>query len=68
MIGKEKLHVGDPKRTAKPLSRNNQAHLKDKSSTGQSLSAALSASSAHPGRNPHDRKHRKRDNKWPPRR
>jgi len=44
MIGEEKLHVCVPNRVVKPLSRNNQAHPKDKSSTGQSLSVALSAS------------------------
>jgi hypothetical protein len=38
VIGKEKLQIGAPNPIAKPLSRNN-AHLKDKSSSGQSLSA-----------------------------
>ena len=40
MIGKEKLHGYRPKRR-RPLSRNNQARLKDKSSAGQSLPAAF---------------------------
>src|SRR5450631_1888015 len=39
----------------KPLSRNNQAHLKDKSSSGQSLSVGLPASYAHPNRDIRDR-------------
>jgi protein-S-isoprenylcysteine O-methyltransferase Ste14 len=47
MVGKEKLHFGTPDRTARPLSRDNQAHLKDKSSAGQSHLAALPASSAN---------------------
>jgi hypothetical protein len=42
MIGKEKFHFDAPK----SLSRNNQAHLKNKSSSGQSLTGAFSASSA----------------------
>jgi protein-S-isoprenylcysteine O-methyltransferase Ste14 len=45
MILKEKLHAGIQTPFAKPLSRNNQAHLKDKSSSGQSLSLAPLASS-----------------------
>jgi protein-S-isoprenylcysteine O-methyltransferase Ste14 len=36
MIGKEKLHGAAPVTTPMPLSRNNQAHLTDKSSSGQS--------------------------------
>jgi GNAT superfamily N-acetyltransferase len=44
---------GRPRR--EPLSRNNHAHLKDKSSVGQSLSVALSASCGHFDRNPRDR-------------
>jgi methanethiol S-methyltransferase len=45
MIVKEKLHAGIQTPSASPLSRNNQAHLKDKSSSGQSLSPAPAASS-----------------------
>jgi hypothetical protein len=42
VIGKEKLHVAALCCWhAQPASRNNQADLKDKSSTGQSLPAAL---------------------------
>jgi hypothetical protein len=37
IIRKYKLHVRAAVRALKPLSRNNQAHLKDKSSAGQSL-------------------------------
>jgi hypothetical protein len=37
VIRKYKLHVRAAIRGPKPLSRNNQAHLKDKSSAGQSL-------------------------------
>jgi hypothetical protein len=37
IIRKYKLHVRAAIRALKPLSRNNQAHLKDKSSAGQSL-------------------------------
>jgi ubiquinone/menaquinone biosynthesis C-methylase UbiE len=40
----------------KPISWNNHAHLKDKSSSGQSLSVVLWATSAHPGRDPHGRR------------
>src|ERR1017187_315918 len=39
----------------KPVSRNNQAHLKDKSSARQSLSVALTASSAQFDRDRRDR-------------
>jgi hypothetical protein len=55
MIGKDELHVGAPNRGARPPSGNNQAHLKDKSSGAQSLSPALSPSSADPDRDPPDR-------------
>ena len=41
MIVKEKLHVGCPTPQCKPVSRNNQAHLKDKSRRPQSLSRAV---------------------------
>jgi hypothetical protein len=36
-----------PNRRGSPLSRNNHAHLKDKSSAAQGLSVAIPASSAH---------------------
>jgi methanethiol S-methyltransferase len=45
MIGKEKLHVGAANPDYGHASRNNQAPLTDKSSSGQSLSVALPASS-----------------------
>jgi protein-S-isoprenylcysteine O-methyltransferase Ste14 len=48
MTVKEKLHAGIQTPFANPLSRNNQAHLKDKSSCGQSLSPARPASSHIP--------------------
>jgi protein-S-isoprenylcysteine O-methyltransferase Ste14 len=54
MIAKEKLHV-DVQTGLEPVSRNNQAHLKDKSSAKQSLSVALTASSAQFDRDPRDR-------------
>jgi FAD/FMN-containing dehydrogenase len=52
MIPKEKLHVGAPNRVSKPFSGNNQTHLKDKSSAGQSFLLARSASSALLDRDP----------------
>jgi hypothetical protein len=54
MIGKEKMHVGCSN-PVKPLSRNNHAPLKDKSSTSQSLSVAPSASCVHLDRDSRDR-------------
>jgi protein-S-isoprenylcysteine O-methyltransferase Ste14 len=55
MISKKKLHVCALSRTTNTLSRNNQAHLKGKSSSRQSLSIALPASSGHLERDPGDR-------------
>jgi hypothetical protein len=46
VIGEEKLHVLPRTGSPKPLSTNNQTHLTDKSSVGQSLSAALPTSSS----------------------
>jgi ubiquinone/menaquinone biosynthesis C-methylase UbiE len=54
MVAKEKLHVMS-QTGPKPASRNNQAHLKNKSSARQSLSVALTASSAQFARDHRDR-------------
>jgi methanethiol S-methyltransferase len=54
MIGKEKLHIELRDRTVRPLSRNNQARLKDKSSIRQSHSVARPASSARLNRDPEE--------------
>lgn len=54
MVAKKKLHV-DVQTGLEPVSRNNQAHLKDKSSAKQSLSVALTASSAQFDRDRRDR-------------
>ena len=45
VIGKAKLHVVAPVGLRGPSQRDNQAHLKEKSSPGQSLSLALPVSS-----------------------
>ena len=52
MAGKEKSHLCAPGTGRNWSSRNNQAHLTDKSSAEQSLSVALRASFALTSRSP----------------
>jgi hypothetical protein len=55
MVIKEKLHSGPQSQISTPLSRNNHAHLKDKSSAAQGLSVAIPASSESPNCDRRDR-------------